>query len=354
MRTKRRPGRWPGILFSLLLLAVAGLAAYRLAHYSFDYHHNRFNPASLESAAPTYFYLDWTGDLPDKRAVHALLGPDGIFFLSRLEVVRAGRLHHDPLTVIQAALGLHDQLLRRPDPELDAIFRRQVEWLVKDAMVMLPDSVAVWPQYYAFPRYGLRERWLSAITQGQAISLLVRAASYTGRREYLDLAAHGVSAFTGSSLPIVWQGPDGSLFLEEYPCTPPAHVLNGCLIAWLGLWDYARASNDFAVRAFCLSTMTSISATVPRYELGDWTRYDVHQSRPTSPHYQEVHAALAETMSHIFPADTLWPDRARRWRHAADDPWVRGRVFFEVGWDKAVAWLNPAGRLRPQGLRLPG
>jgi hypothetical protein len=348
---RRRSGRL-AVTLALLLLAIAGVAGYRLSRYSFDYHHNRFNPASLESAAPTSFYLDWSQDLPDKRAVRGLLGPDGIFYLARLEVVRGGRLHHDPLTVIQAALGIHDQLLRTRDPELDAIFRRQLDWLVNDAMVMLPDSVAVWPQYHTFPRYGLHDRWISAITQGQAISLLVRAASYTGRREYLELAAHAARAFTASGLPIVWHGPDGAVFFEEYPCTPPAHVLNGCLIAWLGLWDYARASDDAAVRGFCLRAMDSISATVPRYEIGDWTRYDVLQARPTSPHYQEIHAALAQAMSSIFPADARWRTRALRWRRAADDPWLRGRIFFMVAWDKAADWVSSAGRARPQGLLL--
>ena len=351
MPEQTRRGRRTGLLISLLLVAIAGTVGYRLARYSFDYGHNRFNPASLESAAPTCFYLDWTQDLPDLRAVHAQLGPDGIFFLDRLEVVRDGRLRHDPLTVIQAALGIHDRLLRRREPELDAIFRRQLEWLVNDGMVMLPDSIEVWPQYYPFERYGLRDRWLSALTQGQAISLLVRGAAYTGRREYLDHAARAVRAFTASSLPIVWHGADGAIFFEEYPCTPPAHVLNGALIAWLGLWDYARARDDTTVRAFCLRAIESMASTLPRYEIGDWTRYDVHQTRPTSPHYQEIHAALAETMTRLFPGDERWRTRAVRWRRAADDPWQRAGVFFRVAGGKA--WTRLSGqRIQPEGILL--
>ena len=352
MPGRRRSGRWAVTLLSLLFFAIVVAAAYGLARYSFLYDHNRFNPASLESASPTCFYLDWTRDLPDLRAVRARLGADSGFFMPQLEVVRDGRLRHDPLVVIQGALGIHDRLLRGREPELDAIFRRQLDWLVNDGMVMLPDSIAVWPQYYEFERYGLRDRWVSALTQGQAISLLVRGASYTGRREYLDLAEHAVRAFTASDLPIVWHGADGSVFFEEYPCTPPAHVLNGALIAWLGLWDYARARDDVAVRAFCLRAMESISTTVPRYEVGDWTRYDVQQARPTSPHYQELHAALAETMSRIFPEDARWLTRAQRWRRAADDPWQRSRVFFRVAWIKATARLSSKGHARPQGLLL--
>ena len=89
MPGRRRSGRWATTLVPLLLLAVVGAVGYGLARYSFVYDHNRFNPASLESASPTYFYLDWTRDLPDLPAVRARLGPDGIFVLPPLEVVRS-------------------------------------------------------------------------------------------------------------------------------------------------------------------------------------------------------------------------------------------------------------------------
>jgi heparosan-N-sulfate-glucuronate 5-epimerase len=352
MPGRRGRGRRAVTLLALLLFAAVGAVGYGLARYSFRYDRNRFNPASLETPYPSCFYLDWTRDLPDLRAVRAQLGADGICVLPPLEVVQDGKSRHDPLVVIQAALGFHDRLLRGREPALDAIFRRQLDWLVNDGMVMLPDSIAVWPQYYRFDRYGLRDRWVSALTQGQAISLLVRGANYTGRREYLDLAEHAVSAFTRSGLPIVWRGADGAVFFEEYPCTPAAHVLNGALLAWLGLWDYARARDDAVVRGFCLQALESITITLPRYEIGDWTRYDVQQARPTSPHYQELHAALAETMAGIFPGDARWKTRAQRWRRAADDPWQRSRIFFLVAWNKATARLSSARQAPPQGLLL--
>ncbi len=323
-----------------------------MVRYSFLHTASRFNPASLQSPHPTCFYLDWTGDLPDSAAVQESLAGDGIF-CSEKDIVWGGKLRHDPLTVIQGSLAIHDQLLREARPDLDAVFRRQLEWLVHDGMLLLPDSLPVWPQYFRIDRYGLHDRWISALTQGQAISILVRGAAYTGRHEYLDWAGRAARVLMDSDLPIVWRGDDGAVFFEEYPCTPPSHVLNGCLFAWLGLWDYARATGDPEVRAFCLKAVADISATVPRYEVAGWTRYDVHQERPTSPGYQEIHTALAETLAGIFPADPAWRDRARRWRRATADPWLRSRIFFLVAWDKGRAAI--AGeRVRAEGHLLPG
>jgi hypothetical protein len=339
-------------LVLLAVLLALGLVGARLVGYSFRYARTRFNPASLESAEPTFFYLDWSRDLDGMAAVRARLGADGVF-RSDVDAVRDGKLRHDPLTVIQMSLGIHDQLLEGRRPELDAILRRQLDWLLGDGMVLLPDSVPVWPQYYRIDRYGLHDRWISALTQGQAISLLTRAAAYTGRREYLDWATRAARAFTDPGLPIVWHGEGGAIFFEEYPCVPPAHVLNGCLLAWLGLWDCARARQDTALRAYCLDALERIGATLPRYERGDWTRYDLQQDRPASPDYQEIHAALAETMARLVPGDPRWRQCALRWRRAADDPVWRCRVFFEVAWDKLRTRLVGAG-VRPKGLLFRG
>jgi hypothetical protein len=262
-----------------------------------------------------------------------------------------GRLRHDPLKVIQASLALHDQLLDEPSAEREAIFRRQVEWVAGEGLIFLPGGIPVWPQYYTFERYGLEGRWISALTQGQAISLLLRASTLTGEARYAELAGQAAAAFTGAELPIVWRGPGGRIFFEEYPCDPPAHVLNGCLFAWLGLWDYARFSGDDELRAFCLEVLGQIRHTVPDYEMGDWTRYDLHQTWPTSPSYQEIHAALARALGEIT-GDRFWTERGRSWRCAASNPWTRSGVFLRVlGAKIRTRFLGPP--VTPRGLRLP-
>lgn len=313
----------------LAAIALAAPFAARFWRYTQRYPHTRFQAASLAPGAPGRFYLDWRAALPGSGTLEPSLAPDGIF--------RGGRDlpdgRHDALRVIQASLALHDQLLDRPDPERAVILRRQVEWLIAAAEIRADLPGPVWPHAYEFPRYGLAAPWVSALTQGQAISLLVRAAAFFGEPRYAELAGQAAAALLDERLPFVHRD-DRGRFLEEFPCDPPAHALNGCLLAWLGLWDWARATGDPRLGENCREILAEISRRVPDYDLGGWTRYDRLQRRPTSPAYHELHAALAEALAAVT-GEAAWAERAVRWRAGARSPWRRAWVGLQVLYAKA-------------------
>lgn len=335
------------ILAAILIAGAWGVQKY--VAYVHQYTGTAFNPESVAAEPPTYFYLDWRGDLPPGRLAERLDEGGLLDFGDAVE--HEGRARRDPLRLIQACLGLVDQQLDGPDAATDLILRAQVRYLLSEAMTLLPGGVPVWPQYYVFDRYGLDAPWISALTQGQAVSLLVRMAVLTGEPHYGEWAGRAAQAFRTPGLPIVWRGATGEegLFFEEFPCRPPSHVLNGCLLAWLGMWDWVRYSGDADYRAFCLRALDQIERRVPDYELGDWTRYDVLQRRPTSPAYQEIHAALASAL-HAITGDPFWGERAGRWREAAGDAGTRTRVFFAVAADRLRELVT--GRPEPEGLGL--
>lgn len=299
---------------------------------------------------------------------------------------RPGRWHCDPIGLIQGGLALHDQVLderaRRRiapggDPDADppppaghgtgpdadppppvgygatgpatsrdggasvdreAILLAQVAWL-HQAAEWTGDSLAVWPVPWTAGRYALAPPWISALAQGQAISLLVRTAAWD-RPEDLVLARAAVRSLLATGLPIVLHDAGGIRFFEEFPSDPPSEVLNGCLFAWLGLWDFARATGDAEFQRECLVLLDRIEAQVPAYEvtglgLDGWTRYDLWSRRPTSPVYQEMHAALAEAIG-VETGRQFWRSRGLRWRAASQPLARRLWVFACVAWDKGV------------------
>lgn len=345
---RSRAGKIGLVAGVLLVLAVLGGSIYggvRFYGYVFGYQRHEWNPASGGDGPVSYYYVDWREDYRDLRHLRESTreGP----LRTRLTREVDGVVRYDPIAVIQLGLSLCDQLLDQPSPEREAVLLHQVEWLQTDGVVWLPGGIPVWPCYWEAKVYGIQPPWISAIAQGQAISLFVRMARRTGDPKYLDLAGKAVRAFFEPGLPLVWRGDDGRVFFEEYPTDPPSHVLNGCLCAWLGLWDYARETGDPRVREFCTESLKGIQQSIPEYELGDWTRYDVLQKRPVSPNYQEIHAALAESIWNIT-GDPFWRDRARRWRRAADDRLKRIEVFFEVLRAKAVGMVfHPGPEARP-------
>ncbi|MBD3235483.1 MAG: hypothetical protein GF330_02125 [Candidatus Eisenbacteria bacterium] len=341
--------RGVGLALLFLLLAAAVFAGARLLRYVHGYAGSRFRPESLAEAAPTCFYLDWRTRWSDGEELRRALGEDGVVRSIR-DRTRDGGVRHNPLRVIQIALALHDLQLESPTPDRERIFRRQLDWITGDGMLRLPGGHLVWPHYDAFERYGLSGVWISALTQGQAISLLVRAARYTGEARYLELAHQAAAALRDREFGMRWEGPHGSCFYEEFPCDPPAHALNGCLLAWLGLWDLARASSSEAAREACLRDLDCFEPIVRQHARGDWTRYDLHQQRPTSPAYHELHAALAEALAAIT-GQPRWEARARDWRRSAEDAFARLRVAARVVRGKIETLLRPQSA-RPRGRTL--
>lgn len=334
------------ILFGVVAAAVVGPRLYR---YSFRYDPQRYQPLSAGPGGPTYYYVDWrrdwsdTEDLLAAAAAGPLRTPRAV-----ADPTGAGWLF-DPIGLVQGGLALHDQVLdqragQAPADSADrlSILLAQAEWL-HAAAVWWPDSAAVWPVPWDAHRYDLEGPWISALSQGQAVSLLTRTATWN-RPQDLLLARAAVRSLLSEDLPIHHRDAAGRVFFEEFPSDPPTGVLNGCLFAWLGLWDYARATGDAALRRSCLQLLDEIEPQVSTYELDDpglsgWTRYDRMQDRPTSPTYQELHAALARAIA----AETgrpFWAERAEAWEASVRSPWRRTYAFVRVAWAKLTGRLG--------------
>jgi heparosan-N-sulfate-glucuronate 5-epimerase len=93
-----------------------------------------------------------------------------------------------------------------------------------------------------FPLLNLSAPWLSALAQGEALSIFARAFTLARDSEWHDRikdAAHWLSVAVDDG-GVLGTLPDGRPFLEEYPGTRHCNVLNGCLYALAGLNDAAE------------------------------------------------------------------------------------------------------------------
>ena len=108
--------------------------------------------------------------------------------------------------------------------------------------------------------YNASAPWLSALTQGNAVSVLVRAYRLTHEEVFLQVARRAMRTFEldirdgGVSTSI---GEDG-VFFEEFAVYPASHVLNGYILALFGLYDYADLTGD-----------TRVAALIRRFGSGD-------------------------------------------------------------------------------------
>ena len=128
----------------------------------------------------------------------------------------------------------------------------------------------------------LEPGWYSAMAQGQAMSLLVRAHAQSGQRRYLDAAVRALSLFDVQSADggIVAKFMDQYVWYEEYPTIPPCFVLNGFMYALIGLYDVAATApvgddgQSTALRLYS-SGIASLRRMLPLFDTGSGTVYDL-------------------------------------------------------------------------------
>ena len=82
-------------------------------------------------------------------------------------------------------------------------------------------------------------------------------------------------------------------FFNEYTSEPL--ILNGWIFSYWGLRDYALMLDDEQVRNVAEKTLKTIIKTLPEYDLGYWSRYDLTK-RIASPFYHRLHIAQLRVM----------------------------------------------------------
>jgi hypothetical protein len=217
------------------------------------------------------------------------------------------------IPIAQAALGFWE---RRLDGEqVDREFLFLADWLLEHRE--RDPRGSVWRIGIEIPKYGLAPGWISAMGQGQAISVLLRAHRLSGRDEYLEAARSALPALctpvseggTQSSL-------DGHPVLEEYPTEPATAVLNGWIFALFGLHELALATADAQPRDLFERSAAGLVELLPRYDNGWWSLYSLHPAGPpdlAKPFYQRLHPVLLEALALPHPDPRLHA-YAERWR----------------------------------------
>ncbi|WP_081614396.1 D-glucuronyl C5-epimerase family protein [Novipirellula maiorica] len=220
-----------------------------------------------------------------------------------------------PVTITQMALGHYDCWLEDQDPERKETIRRCADWLVQQHGPC-PNKMNGWSYQFDHGRLSIKAPFISAMGQGQGISVLVRAHKIFGDDRYLETAKvalepfyypvdqGGVTAYTS----------DGVAF-EEYPSNPFSHILNGFIFALWGVHDYGIYTQDEKTLELAKAGAETLAKMLPRYDVGYWSRYGLfpHPSpNVASPFYHELHIAQLRALYVLYPHE-VFQQYADRW-----------------------------------------
>jgi glycosyltransferase involved in cell wall biosynthesis len=248
------------------------------------------DPALGSPECPAYpIDFSMTLDLP-----YGALDSDGIPF-NRARATYPAVYH--PTTISQYALALWNRALATQSSADYESFLRQARWLL-DHTTWLPDGAAGWPLPFPQPGFHAPANWLSALTQGNVISVLTRAYRLSADPEYLECARRAIQTFEQDILDGGVAAPVGDgVFFEEVAVYPAARILNGFVLALFGLYDYVDVVHDDQITRLIDRSIATLHTFIEDFDTGYWTRYDLLNQRLASIFYQSFHVTLLEALS---------------------------------------------------------
>lgn len=244
----------------------------------------------------------------DERGVPLVRYPEGV-------------LAFNPITAAQYALGLHTLVLQGDAARQDRL-RVVLDRLV-EAQTDAGPRTGFWELRFQNPKYpSLRNPWVSALAQGNAISALLRGWQLFGDDGYRRAAEAGNRALhgQGAGSPPPCLESDTALWYEEYPHGRPLHVLNGHVYALLGVLDHARDSGDpESERRWRAAAATTLGA-LPGYDTGYWSRYDLRSGELVDRHYhRNIHIPQLRILA-ALTGDEGFEHMADRWEGYLNSP----------------------------------
>ena len=232
---------------------------------------------------------------------------------------------YNPTRIAAYALAHYNRYLRTGQEVHRRTFFRMADWFLQ-----APEGRWV----YTYPWGDLTPPWISAMAQGEGISVLVRAWVLSGDERYLAKARQALQPLL---LPLEQGGvrsalEDGSPFLEEYPTRPPDHVLNGFLYALIGLVDLQQVRADWVAPVDLEALLDTLERHLDWWDTGFWSVYDLGYRRTGVPNLVTVsYHNLHITQLTFLGLRTNRPQLvavAKRWATYARRPLYRWRAFL--------------------------
>ena len=246
---------------------------------------------------------------------------------------------HQPIVLLQKALGHWDMWLgsERQSAQHWRSFLQLARWALDSQ-----DENGGWEAWPA--DFGItHDLPYSAMAQGEAVSVLVRAFSATWEEAYLEGARRALAPML---LPIKeggtsWITSEG-LILEEVPFRVPKTILNGWTFALYGLHDFTIADGSQDAQEALEATLSALLARLHMYDAQFWSFYDTSGTL-ASPFYHRLHIAQLEAL------ELSYPEYAGRFRELRDR--FQGQLASRLNVTRAVA-LKGYQKLRnpPEGL----
>ena len=233
-----------------------------------------------------------------------------------LPQIRDGdNIYWNPVTLSHYALAMHGKYVNGKKGALKHFFAaadKLIELQALDGGFHYPSRKH---RHNALP-----DGWISAMAQGNALSVFSRALQLKGDQKYRkagELAFENLMTQVkdgGARTSMAYLDPSLTdyVFFPEYPNTPIDYTLNGYMFTLIGIYDWSNADSKSKKQASIAfhDGMKTLVKILPYYDVDGFSTYDLAHiilDLPpyVAPSYLGIHVYLLHALDSISPSDPI-------------------------------------------------
>ncbi len=247
-----------------------------------------------------------------------------IFDQNGIPLIKKGNnLLYNPTSLIQYGLSEYGYYLSSKSKLHFEHSKSVCDWLLDNQ----DDATGLW--YYNFDFFHspsntiLKKPWASAMSQGEAVSLLTRIYRITHNSKLLVAAE---KAFHALSIPVADGGLYaefcGNAFYEEFPTSQPNLTLNGFMFCLFGLYDLYDLACSPEIKRFLEAGVSSLEKMLPLYDDSLMSSYDLchftygNETKNLSKKYHIIHIKQLFGLNSVMPSAII-KMYADKWKRQA-------------------------------------
>lgn len=222
----------------------------------------------------------------------------------------------NPVTTTLQANKFYDKYKENNDESSKTYFLNNVNWLVDNAVNKGYYSLL---QYdFPLPIYNFDPPWFSAMANGLALQVLIKAHEITLDSKYLITAKSLLNAFfiEVEDGGITYKDSSYEWWYEEYVSNDQyskiSRVLNGMIFTVLGIYDYFQYTNDPNAKILFEKGVNSIKKEISKYNDNGYSYYDLLGN--PSNNYHQIHINLTKQL-YDLTGESIFNEYHELWKN---------------------------------------
>jgi hypothetical protein len=242
-------------------------------------------------------------------------GVPWVYYATTMDGKPAG-FQRNPVTTVAQANEFYENYKSNNNQSAKTYFLNNVNWLVNNAVQK--QHYALLQYNFPIPHYNINSIWFSAMANGQALQVLIKAHEITQDLRYLIAAKSLLNAFFVEVKHggITYKDSPNDWWYEEYASNGKyaknSRVLNGMLFTVLAIYDYYKYTNDADAKLLFDKGVNSLKKELSKYNNNGYSYYDL-LGNPAGK-YHQTHVILTKELYDIT-GEQIFNEYSEFWKN---------------------------------------